>query len=78
MKRKHNKTEIAMDGYKCVKMAKVKKSIDWALSCLIRLPIITLFGALAVATVGTVIFFIAPENIEKVFYYIGITLPFAR
>ena len=78
MKRKHDKTEISMDGYKCGKMAKVKKSIDWALSCLIRLPIITLFGVLAVAAVGTVIFFIAPENIEKVFYYIGITLPFAR
>ncbi len=67
-----------MENYKNGKMVKVKKSIDWALSCLIRLPIFAIFATLAVITVGAVIFFISPENIEKVFYYIGITLPVAR
>ena len=76
MKKKNiNKEETVMDNRKMIKM---RKSIDWALSCLIRLPIIALFGIFGIATVGAVVFIISPENIEKVFYYIGITLPFAR
>ena len=57
-----------------IPLNKTRKALDWALSCLIRLPVTILFVGVILAAVGFISLIFAPENVLNALRLIGITV----
>lgn len=55
-----------------IPLNKTRKALDWALSCLIRLPVTILFVGVMLAAVGFVSLIFAPENVLNALRLIGV------
>lgn len=55
-----------------VSLNKTRKAFDWALSCLIRLPVTILFVGVILAAVGFVSLIFAPENVLNALRLLGV------
>ena len=55
-----------------VSLNKTRKALDWALSCLIRLPVTILFVGVILAAVGFVSLIFAPENVLNALRLMGV------
>ena len=55
-------------------LTKTRKALDWALSCLVRLPIAVVFLAAVLAAVAGGVLIISPETFEKACEIIGVVL----
>lgn len=53
-------------------LAKTRKALDWALSCIIRLPIAVVFLAVILAAVGFVALIFAPDKVLNALRLIGV------
>lgn len=53
-------------------LTKTRKALDWALSCLIRLPVTILFVGVILAAVGFVSLIFAPENVLNALRLLGV------
>lgn len=57
-----------------VSLNKTRKALDWALSCLIRLPVTILFVGVILAAVGFISLIFAPENVLNALRLIGVVI----
>lgn len=55
-------------------LAKTRKALDWALSCIIRLPIAVVSLSVILAAVAVGVLIISPETFEKACEIIGVVL----
>lgn len=55
-------------------LTKTRKALDWALSCLVRLPIAVVFLATVLAAVAVGVLVISPETFEKACEIIGVVV----
>lgn len=55
-----------------VSLKKTRKALDWALSCLIRLPVTILFVGVILAAVGFISLIFAPENVLNALRLMGV------
>ena len=55
-----------------IPLNKTRKALDWALSCLIRLPVTILFVGVILAAVGFVSLIFAPENVLNALRLMGV------
>ena len=55
-------------------LTKTRKALDWALSCLVRLPIAVVSLATVLAAVAVGVLIISPETFEKACEIIGVVL----
>lgn len=53
-------------------LTKTRKALDWALSCLVRLPVTMLFVGMILAAVGFVSLIFAPENVLNALRLMGV------
>ena len=63
-----------MDSTNRKELTKTRKALDWALSCLIRLPIAVIFLATVLAAVAVGVLIISPETFKKACEIIGVVL----
>lgn len=52
-------------------MTKARKALDWALSCLIRMPVFAIFTTAALFVVVIIVALISPQNVEYVLRFLG-------
>lgn len=57
-----------------VSLNKTRKALDWALSCLVRLPIAVVSLATVLAAVAVGVLIISPETFEKACEIIGVVV----
>lgn len=57
-----------------VSLNKTRKALDWALSCLVRLPIAVVSLAMVLAAIAVGVLIISPETFEKACEIIGVVL----
>lgn len=57
-----------------VSLNKTRKALDWALSCLIRLPVTILFIGVILAVVGFISLIFAPENVLNALRLMGVMI----
>lgn len=57
-----------------VSLNKTRKALDWALSCLIRLPVTILFVGVILAAVGFISLIFAPENVLNALRLLGVVI----
>ena len=57
-----------------IPLNKTHKALDWALSCLIRLPVTILFVGVILAAIGFISLIFAPENVLNALRLIGVTV----
>ena len=57
-----------------VSLNKTRKALDWALSCLVRLPIAVVFLATVLAAIAVGVLIISPETFEKACEIIGVVV----
>lgn len=57
-----------------VSMTKARKALDWALSCLIRMPVFAVFLAMILFAIAVAVLIISPETFEKACEIIGVVL----
>lgn len=57
-----------------VSLNKTRKALDWALSCIIRLPIAVVFLAVILAAVGFIALIFAPENVLNALRLLGVVI----
>lgn len=55
-------------------LTKTRKALDWALSCLVRLPVTILFVGVVLAAVGFVSLIFAPENVLNALRLLGVVI----
>ena len=55
-------------------LIKTRKALDWALSCIIRLPIAVVSLSVILAAVAVGVLIISPETFEKACEIIGVVL----
>lgn len=55
-------------------LTKTRKALDWALSCIIRLPIAVVSLSVILAAVAVGVLIISPETFEKACEIIGVVL----
>lgn len=55
-------------------LTKTRKALDWALSCIIRLPIAVVSLATVLSAVAVGVLIISPETFEKACEIIGVVL----
>lgn len=53
-------------------LTKTRKALDWALSCIIRLPIVIVFLAVIIAAVGFIALIFVPDNVLNALRLLGI------
>lgn len=51
-------------------MTKARKALDWALSCLIRMPVFAVFLAMILFAIAVAVLIISPESIEKALLFL--------
>lgn len=52
-------------------MTKARKALDWALSCLIRLPVFAVFVAFVLFAIAAAVLIISPENVENALRFLN-------
>lgn len=57
-----------------VSLNKTRKALDWALSCLVRLPIAVVSLAMVLAAIAVGVLIISPETFEKACEIIGVVV----
>ena len=57
-----------------IPLNKTRKALDWALSCLIRLPVTILFVGVILAAVGFISLIFAPENVLNALRLLGVVI----
>lgn len=57
-----------------VPLNKTRKALDWALSCLVRLPVTILFVGVILAAVGFISLIFAPENVLNALRLLGVVI----
>lgn len=57
-----------------VSLNKTRKALDWALSCLVRLPVTILFVVVILAAVGFISLIFAPENVLNALRLMGVVI----
>ena len=57
-----------------IPLNKTRKALDWALSCLVRLPVTILFVGVILAAVGFVSLIFAPENVLNALRLLGVVI----
>lgn len=57
-----------------VTLTKTRKALDWALSCIIRLPIAVVFLATVLAAVGFIALIFAPDNVLNALRLLGVVI----
>lgn len=57
-----------------ISLNKTRKALDWALSCLVRLPIAVVFLAMVLAAIAGGVLIISPETFEKACEIMGVVL----
>lgn len=55
-------------------LTKTRKALDWALSCIIRLPIAVVSLSVILSAVAVGVLIISPETFEKACEIIGVVL----
>lgn len=55
-------------------LTKTRKALDWALSCIIRLPIAVVFLGVVLAAVGFVALIFAPDNVLNALRLLGVVI----
>lgn len=55
-------------------LTKTRKALDWALSCIIRLPIAVVFLAVIIAAVGFIALIFAPDNVLNALRLLGVVI----
>lgn len=55
-------------------LTKTRKALDWALSCIIRLPMAVVSLSVILAAVAVGVLIISPETFEKACEIIGVVL----
>lgn len=68
------KSNKSMDRINHKELTKTRKALDWALSCIIRLPIAVVFLAVALAAVGFIALIFAPENVLNALRFLGVVI----
>lgn len=53
-------------------LTKTRKALDWALSCIIRLPIVVVFLVVIIAVVGVIALIFVPDNVLNALRLLGI------
>lgn len=57
-----------------ISLNKTRKALDWALSCIIRLPIAVVFLAVIIAAVGFIALIFAPNNVLNALRLFGVVI----
>lgn len=55
-------------------LTKTRKALDWALSCIIRLPIAVIFLGVVFAAVGFIALIFAPDNVLNALRLLGVVI----
>lgn len=55
-------------------LTKTRKALDWALSCIIRIPVTILFVGVILAAVGFIALIFAPNNVLNALRLFGVVI----